>query len=79
MQRLEVSGAVRLIYKSLGIKGLNHVFLAVCSMVRSLDWIFFSNCTSNMQSTLLFAMLRYVLLKGAEIFDSRGHLVQFHL
>jgi len=24
MQRLEVSGAVRLIYKSLGVKGLNH-------------------------------------------------------
>ena len=25
MQRLEVSGAVRLIYKSLGVKGLNRV------------------------------------------------------
>ena len=28
MQRLEVSGAVRLIYKSLGVKGLNNVILA---------------------------------------------------
>ena len=26
MQRLEVSGAVRLIYKSLGVKGLNKMF-----------------------------------------------------
>jgi len=26
MQRLEVSGAVRLIYRSLGVKGLNFVF-----------------------------------------------------
>ena len=25
MQRLEVSGAVRLIYKSLGVKGLRHL------------------------------------------------------
>ena len=27
MQRLDVSGAVRLIYKSLGVKGLMHKFL----------------------------------------------------
>ena len=27
MQRLEVSGAVRLIYKSLGVKGLNFLSL----------------------------------------------------
>jgi len=26
MQRLEVSGAVRLIYRSLGVKGLNSVY-----------------------------------------------------
>jgi len=27
MQRLEVSGAVRLIYRSLGVKGLNKLWL----------------------------------------------------
>jgi len=34
MQRLEVSGAVRLIYKSLGVKGLNNVRQHNCSIIQ---------------------------------------------
>ena len=38
MQRLEVSGAVRLIYKSLGVKGLkNKIKLKFCSYVCLLE------------------------------------------
>ena len=32
MQRLEVSGAVRLMYKSLGVKRLSSIFICACSL-----------------------------------------------
>ena len=33
MQRLEVSGAVRLIYRSLGVKGLNTKLNPICHLL----------------------------------------------
>ena len=38
MQRLEVSGAVRLIYRSLGIKGLKGLSLGECVIESEILW-----------------------------------------
>ena len=47
MQRLEVSGAVRLIYKSLGVKGLNKKLIRVICNVTEVFPYFFLSCKAN--------------------------------
>ena len=42
MQRLEVSGAVRLVYRSLGVKGLRHIRAAIVAMEK--QSITYSGC-----------------------------------
>jgi hypothetical protein len=48
MQRLEVSGAVRLIYRSLGVKGLKEIFIAIC-------WVFNIMCQILREFLSLYA------------------------
>ena len=50
MQRLEVSGAVRLIYRSLGVKGLRTVNEAVAS--KYVNQLSFFKCLFSLNSIL---------------------------
>ena len=62
MQRLEVSGAVRLIYKSLGVKGLN----AKCK-IRNKPWASFVRTCMLQHTAAGCTMPGYVTAPSADV------------